>query len=158
MADYTKISSFTWRGPGLDVSCTVDHNILGLSFLSCTQTIPEKKEDIIIYIFKKNLVSIWASSKSVPMCILLLLCYICLFLKILFLVVVTCFYSSGSSVCSWTTVPRDKSHTCKSTRATTWTMYISGHTSVYMMNWITNWSTSHTSFCRWMIDGLPYSF
>lgn len=42
--DSYRIISFTCRRPGLDVSCTVDHYILGLPFLGCTQTIPEMKE------------------------------------------------------------------------------------------------------------------
>lgn len=41
---YYRIISFTCRWPGLDVSCTVDHYILGVPFLGCTQTIPEMKE------------------------------------------------------------------------------------------------------------------
>lgn len=34
----------TCRGPGLDISCAVDHYVLGFPFLGCTQTIPGVKE------------------------------------------------------------------------------------------------------------------
>lgn len=34
---------FTCGGPGFDVSCTMDHYILGFSFLGCTQAIPGEK-------------------------------------------------------------------------------------------------------------------
>lgn len=42
-----KMTCFTCRRPRLDVSCTVDHYILGLPFLCWTQTTPEVKEETI---------------------------------------------------------------------------------------------------------------
>lgn len=42
-----KMTCFTCRRPRLDVSCTVDHYILGLPFLCWTQTTPEGKEETI---------------------------------------------------------------------------------------------------------------
>lgn len=41
-----KILCFTCRRPWLDVTCAVNHHILGLALLGWTETIPEAKEEL----------------------------------------------------------------------------------------------------------------
>lgn len=143
-----KIHCFTCRGPWLDVACAVNHDILGLALLGWTQTIPEVKEELY-NIVQNALIRCFVLKsccyKASPSSLSPQHNNLNRRFKNNAKPVVTYFCSSGSSVCSWTMVPLDKSQTC--TEATTQTCQVSLDV-LSMTNWRINYHRRHTSFCR----------